>query len=98
MPLQLQEIQRIIHAHWDELSREYCVTHMAIFGSYARAEAYEGSDIDILVEFNRTPGFFKFLELEDRLSELLGKKVDLVTPGALKPYIGQHILQEAAEV
>jgi predicted nucleotidyltransferase len=41
-------------------------------------------------------GFFKFLELEERLSEWLGAKVDLVTRAALKPHIGRRILSEVA--
>ncbi len=55
-----------------------------------------GSDIDILVAFNRPMGFFKFLELEERLSEWLGAKVDQVTKAALKPHIGGRILSEVA--
>ena len=52
--------------------------------------------MDILVEFNRPVGFFKFLEMEERLSERLGARVDLVTKAALKPRIGRRILSEAA--
>ena len=67
-----------------------------MFGSYVRGEATEESDVDVLVEFNRSIGFFKFLELEERLGEWLGVKVDLVTKAALKPHIGRHILNEVA--
>jgi hypothetical protein len=95
MPLDLPEIQRIIRNHWDELSQNYSVATIAIFGSYVRGEARQESDIDILVEFNRTPGFFKFMQLEERLGELLGARVELVTKAALKPHIGEHILKEA---
>ena len=98
MPLDLLEIQRIIRNHWDELSQNYCVATIAIFGSYVRGEARQESDVDILVEFNRTPGFFKFMELEERLGELLEARVELVTKAALKPHIGQHILNEAEMV
>ena len=50
---------------------------------------------EILVEFQEPIGLFKFLELEEHLSDLLGKKVDLVSKKALKPRIGQRILAEA---
>ena len=51
--------------------------------------------MDILVEFNEPIGFFKFLELEEYLSNIIGRKVDLVSKKALKPRIGKHILEEA---
>jgi len=51
--------------------------------------------VDILVEFNKPIGFFKFIELEDYLSNILGQDVDLVSKKALKPRIGKHILEEA---
>ena len=50
---------------------------------------------NILVAFNKPIGFIRYLELEERLSDLLGWKVDLVTKAALKPRIGQRILSEA---
>ena len=59
-----------------------------------RQEAREDSDIDILVEFEKPIGLFKFLELEEHLSQLLGRKVDLVSKNALKPHIGKYILDE----
>lgn len=59
-----------------------------------RQGAREDSDIDILVEFEKPIGLFKFLELEEHLSQLLGRKVDLVSKNALKPHIGKYILDE----
>lgn len=57
-----------------------------------------GSDVDILVEFERPIGFVKFARLEKCLSELVGMPVDLVTKKALKPHIGKRILQEVRYV
>ncbi|MFW5641083.1 MAG: nucleotidyltransferase family protein [Thermodesulfobacteriota bacterium] len=98
MTAQLQEIKTILRDRHKEITRDYGVVSMGIFGSYARGEAAADSDIDILVEFNRPIGFFKFLELEERLSQWLGKEVDLVTKAALKPRIGRRILTEAVTV
>ena len=63
-----------------------------------RGEEKRASDLDVLVEFEVTPSFFRFIELEDHLSQLLGVKVDLVMKRALKPGIGQYILAEAVPV
>jgi len=88
------EIQRVLLQHRDEIECDYGVVEIGVFGSCVRGEEAEGSDIDILVEFGKPVGFFLFLELEERLSEWLGAKVDLVTKAALKPRIGQRILGE----
>ena len=53
-----------------------------------------GSDVDILVEFEEIPSLFKFIEIENYLSNILGIKVDLVEKKSLKPRIGEHILKE----
>ncbi len=72
------------------------VEKIIVFGSYARDEAGEESDIDILVEFYQDTemDLIKFVELEEYLSELLGVKVDLVMKSAHKPRIGKQILNE----
>ena len=54
--------------------------------------------MDILVEFEKPVGFFKFLELEEYLEKLLDLKVDLVTKKALKPTIGRYILDELVTI
>lgn len=78
-----------------ELRANYNVKSIGIFGSVARGEADERSDIDVLVEFEPPIGLFKFLELEEVLGERLGGKVDLVSKKALKPEIGRAVLAEA---
>jgi predicted nucleotidyltransferase len=67
-----------------------------VFGSFARGEPSDDSDVDILVEFE--PGrksFDNFLNLAEFLEELFGRKVDLLTPESLNPRFGHYILDEA---
>ncbi len=94
----LEEIREIIEKHKEVLKEKYGVKEIGIFGSVVRGEAKAGSDVDILVEFERPIGFFRFLELEEYLSGLIGRKVDLVSKKALKPHIGKHILEEVVFV
>ncbi len=69
---------------------------MALFGSLARGEATEESDIDLLVEFSKPIGLLRFVALKRLLGEVvLGRPVDLVTPKALKPQLRDWILKEA---
>jgi predicted nucleotidyltransferase len=76
------------------LEATYHVRSIGIFGSCRRGEEHEGSDVDILVEFGEIPGIFTFLRLERYLSELLGRKVDLVEKSTLKPRIGRRVQKE----
>jgi uncharacterized protein len=84
----------ILSKHRHEL-KGFGVKSIALFGSAARGEAQRESDIDILVEFDGAVGFLKFLQLQHRLEELLGKRVDLVTQAALKRQFRDQILKEA---
>jgi predicted nucleotidyltransferase len=84
----------ILRSHRAEL-QEAGVKSLKLFGSVVRGEAGPGSDIDILVEFSRPVGLLAFLGLKHRLSELLGRPVDLVTPDALKSPLRDGILHEA---
>jgi predicted nucleotidyltransferase len=74
------EIKNIILSHL----KEYDPLKVGIFGSFARGDNKKDSDIDILVEFKESPSLLTLIKLENDLSEILGVKVDLVTPGALK--------------
>jgi uncharacterized protein len=71
------------------------VARVALFGSFARDEGREDSDVDLLVEFRRPIGLFEFVRMQRQLGELLGHRVDLVTPAALKPQLRDRILREA---
>jgi len=80
------------------LKEKYNVKSIGVFGSYVRGEAKAGSDLDILVTFEKPIGLLKFIELENYLSESTGIKVDLVSKKALKPRIGKQILEEVVNV
>jgi predicted nucleotidyltransferase len=90
----LSEIKKIIQQHKEDLREKYAVKEIGIFGSCARGEQDETSDIDILIELEKPVGIVKFLKLEKHLSFLLEAKVEIVTKKALKPYIGRQVLQE----
>ncbi len=79
----IEEIKKILAEHKEEIREKYGVVILGIFGSIAREEQKEGSDIDILVELERPIGF-AFFELWDELEELLCAKVDLLTVNAVK--------------
>lgn len=84
----------ILNSHRQEL-KELGVKSIAVFGSAVRGEAQPDSDIDVLVEFETPVGILAFLRLQHRLEELLGRRVDLVTPAALKRQLRDQILKEA---
>ncbi len=92
----LKKIEKIVKENKVVLTKQFKVKEIGIFGSVLRGEDKETSDVDILVGFEEPIGFFKFLELEEYLSDLIGRKVDLVSKKALKPRIGKHILKEVA--
>jgi len=77
--------------------RTYSVRHIAVFGSTARDQATEHSDVDILVEFEPQAkvGLFTFVRLLDHLSDVMETRIDLATPGALRPEMREQILAEA---
>ena len=95
---QREKVFQTLQAHLPELRERYGVRGLSLFGSYLRGEQRKGSDLDVLVEFDRVPSLFEFIRLERYLSELLEIKVDLVMKSALKPAIGRHILKEAQPV
>lgn len=89
-----ETIKTRIKAQKGYLKKKYGVKVIGIFGSYIRNEQKKASDLDILVEFKSPISLLAFMSLENQLSKLAGKQVDLVMKSALKPHIGKSILKE----
>jgi len=81
-----------------ELTTQFGVKSLLLFGSVARDESTTASDVDLLVEFNRPVGYFGLFALQDYLEKLLGCPVDLGTPDSLKPYIRERVMGELTRV
>ena len=81
-----------------EMTKQFGVKSLLLFGSVARNEATSASDVDLLVEFNRPVGYFGLFALQDYLEKLLGCRVDLGTPDSLKPYIKERVMGELIRV
>ncbi len=83
----------ILQKHKNEIMSKYNVKRIGIFGSYAKGQPKEESDVDVLVEFEK-PAFDNFMELSFYLEELFNKKIDLVTPKSLRPHMQSTVLKE----
>jgi uncharacterized protein len=90
----VSQVEDILKLNRSFLFKKYHLKEMGVFGSYLRNEQKKESDLDILVDYEQTPGLFSFVRLEEELSRLLGIQVDLVMKSALKPHIGKRILEE----
>jgi uncharacterized protein len=80
--------------------RQYGISRIGLFGSYARQQQKEDSDIDILIDFEGDKETFdNFMAICNLLEQLFsGHKVEIVTAGGLSPYIGPHILKNVEYV
>ncbi|HBB65210.1 MAG TPA: nucleotidyltransferase [Candidatus Vogelbacteria bacterium] len=93
MSTDLEIIKQKIALHKEYLKKTYGVKEIGVFGSYARGDNDENSDIDIVVDLQKPLGL-QFFSLERHLEEYLGRKVDLATKKAIKPYIRERILAQ----
>jgi len=99
MSRKLEDIEIILRRHKEELRERFGVSSIAIFGSYARGEESELSDVDVLVEFERPIGW-EIVDLRDYLEELLGVPVDVITKNAAMSRKGlwEHIREDLVYV
>jgi predicted nucleotidyltransferase len=81
------EVQRI--------ARQHGARNLRVFGSVARGEAGEGSDLDLLVEMDPGRSLLDLVAIKQDLEDLLGCKVDVVTEAAVSPYLRERVLNEA---
>ena len=88
-----EEIEGVLREHKPILRKRFKVDKIGLFGSYARGEDTEQSDVDILVDFSQPVGW-EFIDLKEYLEEIIGKRVDLATTGALKRRLKDIILKE----
>ncbi len=93
----LRDIQLTLGKHKQHLFSKYPIKSLAIFGSYARREQNEESDLDIIVEFNDKIGL-RFVDLAEELEQLIGFKVDLVSRKGIKDKYFQKIKSDLTYV
>jgi predicted nucleotidyltransferase len=90
------DVRRLDSSQIADFCRRHGITRLSVFGSVLREDFGPHSDIDILVEFppGETPSLLDLGGMQVELSSLLGREVDLKTPGFLSPAILQHVLAE----
>jgi len=98
MEMRREEAIATLRGYLPALRRDFGVRRLSLFGSTARDEAREDSDLDILVEFDVVPALDAFVGLKLFLEDKIGRKVDLVTPDALKPRMRPAVEREAVNV
>jgi predicted nucleotidyltransferase len=86
----LEEILATLREQRSVLSQRYPIRRLALFGSWARGDAREDSDVDVLVEVDPSIGL-RFVDLGDDLEKALGRRVDLVSRRAIKPSLWKRI-------
>jgi predicted nucleotidyltransferase len=91
------EILEILRREKPELVRRYGLKRLALFGSYAREDQREDSDVDILVEIEPTIGL-RFVELADRIEDAIGIRTDVVSRRAIKPRYWEISKEELVDV
>lgn len=92
--MQIEEIKKKVVP----VLREAGVIRSSIFGSYARGEQSDKSDIDMLVEVPKGTGLFTFIGLNHKLEDVLNKKVDLGTYNSLHPMLRDEVLKEQISI
>jgi predicted nucleotidyltransferase len=87
----------VLSSQADDLRGRFAVRRLSIFGSVARAEAHDDSDVDLLVEFDHPVGLLTFAALKQHLEGVFRCTVDLVEPAAVHPALRQRIMAEAVD-
>ena len=91
-----EDISVILQAQM--IRSKFGIKSLALFGSVARNEATQESDLDFIVDFEGVVTFDRYMDLKIFLEDLFGKKIDLAIQESLKPQIRQKIVEEAIDV
>ncbi len=92
-----EAVTRLLSTHRDNLAR-FHVRSLELFGSIVHAAAHPDSDVDLLATFDEPVDLLTFLELEEFIGNLLGRRVDLVVRDSVKPLLREHVFGEAVRV
>lgn len=92
-PLSRDRVIHLLREHRAQMD-QFGVRSISLFGSVARDEATESSDVDVLVDFGPEPTFNGYMGLKFFLEDMFGAKVDVVTPGTLHPRIERNAMEE----
>lgn len=98
MTLNRQQILATLAEHRPEIAKRFRVQGLSLFGSAARDELRDGSDIDVLVQFDGPTTYEGYFNLKEYLEALLGRTVDLVTERGLKPRARRHVERDLVRV
>ncbi|MFI5329645.1 MAG: nucleotidyltransferase family protein [Desulfobaccales bacterium] len=93
--MNMTELLRLKKADVRRIARQHGAINLRVFGSVARGEATEGSDLDLLVEMEPGRSLLDLVAIKQDLEDLLGCKVDVVTEAAVSPYLRERVLNEA---
>lgn len=91
-------VLNVLRAHKATLARRFGVTELALFGSFARDQATDDSDVDILVRFDVPPNWQRYFGTQGYLEDLLGRPVDLATNQELRVEICPYVEREVIDV
>ncbi len=89
---------KLLRDHAPEIRQRFGVKRLAVFGSTARGDARDNSDVDVLVEFVDYPTFKGYWDVKEFLEDLLQRNVDLVTDDAVRPQLRPYIERDLVDV
>ena len=99
MPFMVTNLPKLQDSQIAEFCRQHHIRRLALFGSVLRDDFADDSDVDVLIEFE--PGVrigWDFITVQDDLAALIGRRVDLLTPGSIRPAYRDSILSSAEDV
>ena len=92
------QVLALLRASKAMLKERFVISGVALFGSFARDQAAEGSDVDVLVRFDAPPDWKRYIGAQEYLEDLLGRPVDLATDREVRVEIRGYVQRDAIDV